>query len=225
MKEGMFAAKAGIPVAILAAFLAVGFTSYDEKAVGGSFPGSNWHYGGACDSWAGTSKGDATCLSADGDNSPPYSFPSVGGSTYWVRNECSEYGAVKAQIDVKLEIDEHTHLGDSSTWEGSHSTAKIRQTSCCIDASALCWQDPVEPKTSGHHTGWIRFVTIEGTSISHGAADVRTHENRYNFCQQYSNTIDCPTNPEDDAFTDPRTVAPEPQETVAQLDPNYREYR
>ena len=216
MKAGMFATKAGMLVAILAAFLTVEFTSYDARADGS---GSSWHLNGACNNWARISKNDATCLSAGWDNSPPASSGVVGGSTYWARNDCSDYGTVVAHLDFKNNVDNHARLSGSNRITGDRWVNKVRQISCCIDESALCWKDQVEPKTSGPHTGWVRFVIIEGSSLSHGVADVRTHQNRYDFCQEYPDVIYCSLDPEGDAHTDPNTAAPEPQ-TVASLDPN-----
>jgi hypothetical protein len=196
--------KAGKFVAILAAFLTVGFASHDARADSGD---SGMHGGGTCNNWARISKNDATCLSAGWDNSPPASSGVVGGSTFWARNECSDYGEVRVHVDIAGNTDLHWHLDHSSKVSGEKWVNDVNHISCCVDKSDLCFKEEVEPITSGEHEGNIRLISVDGSSYWDGYGDVSTQSARYLLCEHWANIPYCRLDPEGDAFIHPDVIA------------------
>ena len=154
--------KARMLVAILAALMAVTFTSYyadaDEQC---GTDDQDWHCGGACNSQYRISKNAATCLSGWWDNTPPVSAGAGSGSTYGAQNLCASYGDIKAHIDTIRELDTHMHLNDSGKVRGRVYGADVRDISCCIDKSDLCYKDQVEKITSGSNAGRVRVYRVE----------------------------------------------------------------
>ena len=196
--------QAGLIAAILAVFLAAGLVSHDANArkdrSGGDYAG---HAGGSCTGANRIRASDATCLSAGWDNSPPASSGVAGGSTYWIRNECSDYGSVVAHIDVKATDDYHWHLNNGDRQNGRYWLNDVRNIYCCYEDSALCWKNQVEADSTGHI---VRMTEVSSSLVTGVSVDVSTHQARYDFCSDYPNNIYCVNDPEGDAFTEP----PEP---------------
>ena len=196
-----------ILTAFLAVFATVGGASADGPSCDDEF---ELHCTDACSNWARISKSDSTCLSAGWDNSPSASTGYGLGSTFWARNECASYGDLVVQIDLKLKRDEHAHLNDSTKVSSGDIVADVRDISCCIDRSNLCWKDQVEKHTSGDREGEVRVVRVLSSSYEAGYISVATHEDRWELCNgehsQWKDTIYCRKNPERDAHIDPATV-------------------
>ena len=132
----------------------------------------------------GSADWDANCLSARWSNSWNWSRR---GYEVNVKNECSEYGTIVANIDAKGGNDIKWTLNSSSE-ERSLPARKIRDVTCCINHSDLCFKRQIEGE-------WIKHVTVTGGGWSQNWVDVRTHERRYNFCQDNPDDIYCEVDP------------------------------
>ena len=93
--------------------------------------------------------------------------------------------------------DEHFHLYDSSKKRGKIHTVNVRDISCCINKSDLCYKRQVE-KNSG---GKIKVWTGTGTTME--KVNVRTHAKRYAYCSANPDSIYCVNDEDGDAFTAP----------------------
>ena len=125
------------------------------------------------------------------------------GSTYGTQNLCADYGDIVAHIDIKIGADEHMHLGNSTKIRGVDNDQDVRQISCCINRSDLCWKDQVEKITSGSNAGTVRVYRVENGQRMQSHEDVSTHQARFDLCERWPDYIYCEVDPEGDAFTDP----------------------
>ena len=146
---------------------------------------------------AGSADWDANCLSAGWDNTPPFSSGVAGGSTHWVRSNCSQYGVVYVSVDAIDYLDSKIKLTDSAKFEDKHWTNNVRDIACCINhGDNLCFKRQIEGD-------WIKHVTVSGGSWSDTWVDVRTQKKRYNFCQDNPDDIYCKVDPQGDAHVTP----------------------
>ena len=132
------------------------------------------------------------CLHAWWDNTPPPSTGVSGGSTYGAQSFCSGYGDVVTKIDIRHAPDRTITLSNSSKWKGSSAVSDVNTITCCADKSDLCLKTQVE-----HDDGFIAYYDVSDAAFE--SVDVRTHEKRYNFCQEHSDAIYCEIDPENDA--------------------------
>ena len=193
--------KARMLVAILAAFLAVGLSSYRASAHddGGFF----WQAtgGGACGDRFRISNSNATCMSSG--------WSWFGYAPYWAtwaENHCASYGSIVAHVDVPNEGDTHIHADSAGRTTEGYTTSEPRNISCCIGLSDLCWKDQVEKITSGSNAGTVRVYRVVNGQRLQSNEDVSTHQARYDLCARWPDYIYCEVDPEGDAFTDPATL-------------------
>lgn len=192
--------------AILAVFMAVALAPDNARADGeADTSNSDYHFEGACDTWARISTRDATCLSSG------HGFAWDGRGSYaWARNECSNYGAIVAHRDVVIDIDGHFHLSHGNKSEFARASTETRDITCCINESDLCYKDQIEPIESGEWAGHIRYINVNASSYDVGLVDVRTHEQRYEFCSTFPEQIYCDEDPEGDAHVLPASQMQDP---------------
>ena len=167
----------------------------------GSPSGGGTHSGGGCTSQYKVSHGESDCLGAWWDNTPPISTGVVGGSTWGAKNFCSNYGGMKAHIDLVDKKDEHFHLDSGSKKRDKDSFHNVSGISCCIDKSELCYKRQVEP-VNGKINRWT-----EGNNRKMEWVRVKHHGERFRYCSEHPNDIYCKVNPEGDAFNVPRCGA------------------
>ena len=155
---------------------------------------ANWieYVSSACSHTHRISHNDTSCLSARWTNNWNWS---EAGYVVYIKNECSEYGTIVANVDVKNFGDAKWTLNSGSEERWKEAT-KIRDAACCIDKSALCFERQVEGE-------WIKHVTVSGGSWSHTWVDVRTQKKRYSFCQDNPDDIYCKVDPQGDAHVAP----------------------
>ena len=166
-----------------------------NKAFADGSPSTNgWHNKGDCSQSNRVSHGDSTCLSASWNNSPGFWSGYPGGSSYSVSSSCYSWGKVIAHLDYKNRADYHVHLPNYGSYGSKHSTAKIRNISCCMNTSALCYKKEVEA-VNGKIYRWTGTGT---TMVEH---DVSTRIKRYEHCQAFPWSIYCAVNPSGDALT------------------------
>ena len=181
--------KAGFIVVALAGLLVSALLASQASA-------NDFRWGTACGHGHRISKGSsdwqANCLSARWSNS--WNFSRAGYEVN-VKNECSEYGTIVTNIDIKSADDAYYHL-HSSNEERFISIGKIRDVTCCINGSDLCFKRQIEGE-------WIKHVTVTGSGWSQNWVDVRTQKRRYNFCQDNPDDIYCEVDPEGDAHVTP----------------------
>lgn len=191
-------------VAVLSACMAVGlFAPYSANADGTSVYGHALeHNPDACNNWARISHSDVDCMHAWWDNSPPVSAGVGAGSTYGVESYCSEWGTVVANIDIKNAEDRHVHMYNIGRWTAKVSHHDIRNISCCIDDSDLCYKNQVRPKDGQDQ---IAHITVSGSSWTSTSVKVDTHWKRYDFCQQNPSYIYCTANVSGDVWNKPDT--------------------
>ena len=158
-------------------------------------PSSNTtHYSGACDQSARQSHSNATCLHAWWDNTPS----THAGSDFGAKNLCSSYGTVVAHVDKKDAGDYHFHLLDDSEENSNSWFTDVREISCCVDKSDLCFKEQVEANSSGK----IYHVVLP----TYTWVSVATHQERYDFCQANPDYIYCTVDPKGDALQNPATM-------------------
>lgn len=193
--------KGSILVPILAAFLTAFVFSVGGAWADGNSASSGGHLVQACGDF---SRVNGWCLQSGYDNSPPVSSGVIAGSTWWVRNRCSDYGTVVANIDIKGATDSHVHLDGSGRVTGKRPFTDVRAIKCCLDRSDLCWKSQVIKREEGQdNAGHIRYAVATSGTASHGWYDVSTHRKRWEFCQDHQDYIYCRLDPDGDAFTDP----------------------
>ena len=78
-----------------------------------------------------------------------------------------------ASVDIVTFPDQKVYLDSSSKWRNGGWWLDVRNITCCIDQSDLCYRNQVEA-----WRGLIRVYENGGFSV----ADVSTHEKRYEFC-------------------------------------------
>ena len=158
----------------------------------GSHKSDSWHNGGACNSQYKVSQSDSGCLHGWWDNSPPASTGKGMGSTYGARNLCSDYGDIKAHVDLANTTDQHFHLNGGGKKRGSSGFWDVSGISCCINKSDLCYKKQVEP-VQGQIKRWT------GTNRNTELVRVKTHAQRFRYCQKHPADIYCRVDPEGDA--------------------------
>ena len=154
------------------------------------------HLGGGCNSQYKVGLSDSDCLSAWWDNTPPVSTGVVGGSTYGVKNKCSEYGDMQAHIDMLNTVDTHFHLYDGDKTRGRRAFNDVSGIACCANESDLCYEQQVKKKN-----GKIKVWSGTGTTMND--VDVSTHVKRYLYCDNNPTSVYCVNDPDDDAFIAP----------------------
>ena len=187
--------KAGF-LAIAAAMLLAGSLVSEDVKAANSWSGSAL----ACTSAERISANAATCIEVWWNNSPPASSGVAGGSTYGARSLCSDYGTVKAHIDLAGETDEHFVLNESGDINESAAIGDVRAITCCRPHSDLCTKQEV--KVSGA-TGEI--MVWNSTDSDYDLVDVSSHMERYEYCQDGDNSdsIFCTANVSGDVNTVP----------------------
>ena len=126
------------------------------------------------------------------DNTPPRSTGFSGGSTYGARNKCPDYGAMKANIEME-EWSEHFHMSNGDKKRGRYGAGDVRDISCCLNKSDLCWKWSVEAQDG-------KIKVWKGTGTDYRWVNVRTHAKRYDFCAENPDNVYCVNDPEGDAF-------------------------
>ena len=149
--------------------------------------------------------GDSDCLHGWWNNNPPPSAgffigTGQGSYTYGVQSFCSQYGTVTAKVD-QIDDRDFVHELNHGDKVRSQDWGDIRDISCCLDTSDLCFKKQVEKNSSNR----ITSVTISGSTITGTSVDVGSHTARYEFCADNPNDIYCRNDPEGDAFDDPYT--------------------
>ncbi len=179
---------------------------------------SHWNEG-ACDNSLRISHSDSDCLHGWWDNTPPASTGVAFGSTWGAQSSCSQYGQVIAHVDLISTIDMHFHLWTSDKERDKVSGHDVRDISCCMQKSALCLKNEVEADDDGY----IRHYT--GTGKVFRRLSVATHQQRYDHCQDHSDSIYCTQNPSGDAHDEPEAeAAPElPAESLQHCYDNWEQ--
>ena len=128
---------------------------------------------------------DSSCLHAWWDNTPSISSGVAGGSKVGVKSHCSQYGEIIAHVDIRDYYDYHFVLDNSNRARQNHLSEDVREVSCCMNESDLCYTQQVERR--GGPTIWV--YTGSGTSMRE--VDVSSHQKRYEFCQDNADGIYC----------------------------------
>ena len=187
-------------VSVLSACMAVGLFAPHSANADGTQITAYQHEGGACNKWARISHGDVDCMNAWWDNSPPVSAGVGAGSTFGIESFCFDWGTVVAHIDIKNATDRHGHMTNLGRLNGNITHHDVRNISCCIDDSDLCYQNQVKPKD-----GWIAHIEVSGSSWTSTSVKVDTHWKRYDFCQENPGYIYCTANVSGDVWNRPDT--------------------
>ena len=142
--------------------------------------------------------GDSDCMHAWWNNSPKASTGVAGGSTWGVQGFCSEWGDVKAHIDIKSWTDFNIILEDGDKHRRKNGVAKINGISCCANYQ-LCHKQQVEKDSRGY------IKVYSGTGTHYNDVDVSTPERRQHFCSRSENRggVYCRNNLDGDALHAP----------------------
>ena len=159
------------------------------------------HYswdGGACNNSYRIYHGDSDCMHAWWNNSPKFSTGVAGGSTWGVQSFCSEWGHVKAHVDIKSFHDSHITLRDGDKHREKSGLVKINGITCCANFE-ICHKQQVEKDSRGY------IKVYSGTGTHYNDVDVRTAEKRQHFCSRSENRggVYCRNNLDGDALGTP----------------------
>lgn len=106
-----------------------------------------------------------------------------------MQSYCSEYGTVVASVDIINFPDAWVSLDSSKKWRNKEPFHDVCAITCCIDQSALCYRQQVEPVH-----GFIYVYEDDRYTV----VDVTTHQKRYEFCKTRPNNVYCKNDPEGD---------------------------
>ena len=154
----------------------------------------------ACSSTYRISDDDATCLKSEFENRGTHGIVG-GGASYGAHNSCHAYGKLVVSIDIKGgdDIKGTLRKGFLGWLTGETSSNRhIREITCCIDKSDLCFKEQVEASDSGkvYHVVHPTYTWVS----------VATHQQRYDFCQANPDYIYCTVDPKGDALQNPATM-------------------
>ena len=152
-----------------------------------------WNVASGCTGSYRISDSDATCMSASYSNS--WSF-SGAGYPYSVETECGDYGTVVVHANRINWVDYMANFTADNPESSGHAATKFRAFTCCADKSDLCHKQEVKV---GGATGEI----MVWNGSDYDLVDVSSHMERYEYCQENSDSIFCTANVSGDVNTEP----------------------